>query len=649
MEFASRRTGIRAGILTGRLTATSLAFVVLLMAGACRRGGGRGGARAPDAAGPNAPGFKLAGRVTDEVDRPLPEAHVLVFGPLGDAALPARREARADVAGKFAFEGLPRGRYTLLVEAVGLASLEPPALEVPGAAPVVRLLGQGRSLSGSVVSAGAPVSGARVRLGGGAGTLARTTLSDDSGRFVFHGLGPGAYALRASKGLLASPIAADVPTDDGGAVAGDGGPAAGDGGARAPVRLELGVGLGIEGVVVDEGGHGLPAAEVRAETTADDPLADATTTKRDGRFQLGPLPPGRFHLVARAPGYLPRAAVGVTLAPGAGLPAQRLELVRAATAQGRVADARGAPVAGAQVRCGGGGADVTDLAVIFDPLPLAAEAAALGGRGPGRGATKVARTDERGVFRLEELLPGPLRVVVTRAPFAPLETDTASLAPGEHRDLGVLTLLDAGAAAPLAPDAGAPALVPSRLPADATLVGVARDSGNRPVAHARVRAWALGPGEAPPASAPRAPALSIAMTDAGGHFTLARVPRAPLLLALEHPAYPTALARAEAGASAELTTPIPGGIDGEVREHVTGAAVLNASVDGVGPNGQRVTAAAKKGAATFRLPRLRPGHWTLTARAPGYRPAVRDVDVPESPILGETSVRDLRIELDLER
>jgi protocatechuate 3,4-dioxygenase beta subunit len=590
-----------------------------------------------------APGFKLAGRVTDEIDRPLPEAHVLAFGPLGDAALTSRREARADVAGKFVFEGLPRGRYTLIAEAVGLASLEPPPLEVPGAAPVLRLSGQGRSLSGSVVSAGAPVAGARVRLGGEAGTLARTTLSDDGGRFVFHGLGPGTYALRASKGLLASPIAANVPTDDGG-------PGPPDGGARAPVRLELGAGLGVDGLVIDEGGRGLARAEVRAETTADDPLADAVTTKRDGRFQLGPLPPGRFRLVARAPGYLPRAAVGVTLAPGAGAPPQRLELVRAASAEGRVADARGAPVGGAQVRCGGGGADVTDLAVIFDPLPLAAEAAALGGgAGPGRGATKVARTDERGVFRLDDLLPGPVRVVVTRAPFAPLETDTASLAPGEHRDLGVLTLRDAGPASPLVPDAGVPPLVPAQPPGDSTLVGVARDSGNRPLAHARVRAWPLGQAEAPPPAAPRAPALAIAVTDAGGHFTLARVPRAPLLLALEHPAYPTALARAEAGVSAELTTPIPGGIDGEVREHVTGAAVPNASVDGVGPNGQRATAAAKRGATTFRLPRLRPGHWTLTARARGYRPAVRDVDVPESPILGETSVRGLRIELELER
>ncbi len=636
MESASRRPGVFPDAFPGLAGILALAGLGFLTADGCRCDRDQGSA-ATDAAGPAPAAFTLAGRVTDEVDRPLPEARVLAFGPLGDAASTSRREARADLGGRFSFGGVPRGRYTLLVEAVGLATIEPPAFDVPGPAPVIRLSGQGRSLSGTVASAGAPVAGARVRLGGGAETLARATLSDDGGRFVFHGLGPGVYALRATKGILASPILSDVPANEGL-------PGAPDAGPRDAARLELGAGVGVEGVVVDDSGRALAGAGVRAETAPDDPLGDATTTKTNGHFALGPLPPGRFRLVAGAPGYLLRVATRVTLTAGAGAPPQRLELVRAASAEGRVADARGAPVAGAQIRCGGGGADLTDLAVIFDPLPLAAEAAALGGgAGPGRGATKVTRTDANGTFHLDELLPGPVRLAVTRAPFAPLETETTSLAPGEHRDLGALTLRDAGG-----PDAGAPPPVATASAADATLEGVARDSGNRPLARARVRAWPLGTTDAAAAVAPRTPALASGVTDAGGHFTLARVPRAALLLELDHPAYPPPFACATAGTPVELTAPIPGGVDGELREHVTGAAVASASVEGVGPNGQRVTAAAKKG-ATFRLPRLRPGHWTLTARAPGYQPAVRDVDVPESPILGETSVRGLRIELELDR
>ncbi|HEY2732327.1 MAG TPA: carboxypeptidase-like regulatory domain-containing protein, partial [Polyangia bacterium] len=627
MEFASRRTLLLA-VLAG--------LALLLTTGACRRSGRRVDAARP--ATPVASTFSLAGRVTDEVDRAVPGARVLAFGPLQDAAPPARRESRSDQSGRFTFEGLPRGRYTLLVEAVGLASIEPPAVDVPGAAPVIRLSGQGRSLSGGVFAAGHPEGGARVRLGADAWTLSRETVSDDAGRFVFHGLGAGSYALRATKGLLASPVVGDVATDDAAVVTPPARP-------REALRLELGRGFGVEGTVVDEGGRGLPGAEVRAEAAPDDPLAEAATTAADGRFRLGPLPPGRLRLVARAPGHLVRAPAYVTLAPGAASPAQRLELVSAASIEGRVADARGAPVAGAQIRCGGGGADLTDLAVIFDALPLAAEAAALGGSlGRELGATKVARSDAGGAFHLDDLLPGPVRLAVTRAPFAPLVTEAPALAPGEHRELGVLTLRDADA-----PSAtGAPVPGPARR-ADATLVGVARDSGGRPLPRARVRAWPLGDDVGLVAAAPTSPSLGSAVTDAGGHFTLGNLPNAPLLLELDHPRYPVTLARATPGAPTELTVPIPGGIDGEVRERITGASVPRATIEGLGPDGLRVAASGAgraKGSGAFRLLRLRPGPWTLTVKAPGYRTSVRDVDVPESPILGETSVRGLRLELD---
>src|SRR5882672_10470835 len=256
MEFASRRA-----------SALALAGLVLVAAGACRRRARRLDAAQAQSVVPAT--FSLPGRVTDEVDRAVPGARVLAFGPLQDAAPPARRESRSDQGGRFVFAGLPRGRYTLLVEAVGLASIELPAVDLPGAAPVIRLSGQGRSLSGTVVAGGPPVAGARVRLGGEGGTLARETVSDEGGRFVFHGLGVGTYALRATKGLLASPIVSDVPTDDGGAGAAP--PAR----PRAPPRLALGRGFGVEGTVVDEGGRGLPGADVRAEATPDDPLGEA--------------------------------------------------------------------------------------------------------------------------------------------------------------------------------------------------------------------------------------------------------------------------------------------------------------------------------------------------------------------------------------
>jgi hypothetical protein len=109
-------------------------------------------------------------------------------------------------------------------------------------------------------------------------------------------------------------------------------------------------------------------------------------------------------------------------------------------------------------------------------------------------------------------------------------------------------------------------------------------------------------------------------------------------------------APAALGTPLELTVPIPGGVDGEVREHVTGAPVPGARIDATGPGEQKASATtAKAGAGSFRLLRLRPGHWTFTASAPGYRTATRDLEVPAAPTLNEASVRGLRLELDSAR
>jgi hypothetical protein len=617
MEFASRRSRVLAAV----------ASVAFLAPGACRK-------PAPTDRSPGPATFALVGRVTDDADHAVPGARVHLL-PDRDGGALAPREAVTDLAGRFSFEGMPAGRYALLVEAVGLASIEPPPVAVPGPAPVIRLAGQGRALSGSVAASGVLTTGARVRLGDVEGGPARETLSDREGHFVFHGLGAGVYSLRATRGNLASPILRGVSTD--------GAP------GRPSPRLELGPGLGVEGRIVDDGGHGAPDADVRAESTPDDPLADAAVTTTEGHFHLGPLPPGRYRLVARATGFLLREPIGVALSADTMTPPQRLELVRGAAIEGRVADARGAPIAGARMWCGGGGPGVGDLVVIYDALPLAAEAAASGaGAGRSLGAAHATRTDARGAFRIDDLLPGPTHLEIARAPFAPLVTDTWTLAPGERRDVGALTLLDA--ASPASVDAGAPV----GRSADATLVGVARDSGSRPLARARVRAFlststsATSPGP-PPAGAV---ALASAVTDAGGHFTLVHVPDASLLLELDHPDYPATFATAAPGALVELTAPIPGGVDGEVRERATGAAVARWRLEAAGPDGQRTSAAGqrnKKGGGAFRLTRLRPGHWTLTASAPGYRAATSELEVASSPILGETSVRGLRLDLEPDR
>jgi len=600
--------------------------------------------------------------------------------------------------GSFRLVDLPAGRYTLVVEAPGLGAVEPRPVDVPGPAVEVRLATQVRWLAGAV-AAGRPVAGARVLLGGEGARAPRETTSADDGTFRFAVLEAGTYAVRATWGTLASPTARGLAR-----------------GARA-VTLALEAGVVVTGQVVDDEGHGRDGVEVRAEAGADDPVPESTLTAADGSFRLGPLAPGRVRVAAHAKGYVLRAPVSLALGAVAPPPA-RLVLVRGASLSGRVVDARGAAVAGADVRCLVAGADATvdDLAVLDGALLPAAEAAALGAvAGRALGATRSARTDARGGFRVVDLLPGPTRLEVTRAPFVPLDADAGTLAPGAARDVGALTLRDGvtvsghvrdanggpvgGARVNVTPPVGvyaetdgagafALALAPGRYtllasaaglgeksvgvevaggappppvelvlaPADGVVEGVALDGGRRPLARARVRAFALATpptnDAAPTPPAPGAPALGTTRADAGGHFTLAHLPRQPVLLELDHAAYPVTYAVATPGAAVELTAPIPGGIDGEVRERATGAVVPRARVDAVGPDGQRATAGARAGKGAglaFRFTRLRPGHWTLTASAPGYGAATREVDVAASPILGETSVRGLRLELERSR
>jgi protocatechuate 3,4-dioxygenase beta subunit len=381
--------------------------------------------------------------------------------------------------------------------------------------------------------------------------------------------------------------------------------------------------------------------------------------------------------------------------------------LRGARVTGRITDPRGAPAAGARVRCVASAMD--DLTVQTGQLPLAAEAAAMpSGAGRALGSTRTALADPRGRFTVDDLIPGRYRVEAAQPGFEPLRTDELTLAPGERRDLGTLALRDgfpvagrvldesgapiegarvtAGGADPtasalyaatdgagafsLALPAGsyrltatAPRHGPARaevtvqagaaapptelrLPrAEAVLEGMVRDNDGRPLGRARLYAWPQGaPHEASPAGPSDTP-LGSTTADVGGHFRLADLPAGELRIEVQHPDYPRVTRPATPGQFASLIVPFPGGISGEARARATGAAVTRGRVEAAGPDGARVTAEIQR-AGSFRLPRLVPGHWRLTVSAPGFRAADHDLDVPPSANLGEPSVRDLRVELD---
>ena len=641
---------------------------------------------------------RLSGQVVDGRARPVPEARLLAFRIAdGGAGSGEPVRATADLDGRFALERLTPGSYRLLVEAAGFPTAEVTPLVAPAPDLVLRVAGEGRSIFGRVALAGAPAPGARVALAAEAGGPVRGTLSRADGRFAFSGLGDGSYALRASRAELASPTVRGV------AAGRDGtnlpAPLALGPGRRVAGRLVQDAGAALPGFEV--------RAESAALAPGDDPLPLVARTDGSGAFSIGPLSPGSYRLTSARAGYVLRRAPTVDLAAsGAEPPPVLLELLRGAQIVGRVTDARGVPAGSAHVRCVASAMDDLTVEAGPLPLAAEA-AALPSGAGRALGSTRSAIADAHGRFIVDDLIPGRYRVELAHAGSEPMRTDEVTLAPGERRDLGALALRDgfpiegrvvddsgaplegARVAAAGGPDdsasglytvtdgggsfsialpaghyrltasapghgsagaevdvrQGAPsASITLRLArAEASLEGLVRDTGGRPLGRARLLAWPRegaqggGGGSATP--------LGATSADVGGHFRMADLPAGELRIEVQHPDYPHVTMAATPGQFASLTVPFPGGIAGEAHARATGAVVTRGRIDAAGPDGAKASAELQR-TGSFRLPRLAPGHWRLSVSAPGYHPTEQELDVPASASLGEPSVRDLRVDLD---
>jgi len=647
----------------------------------------------------------LGGAVVDRRAHPVPEARVVAFPLAGDGdagtteAAPTPFETATDLSGRFRFARLPAGRYRVLVEAAGFPTAEQSPVVAPGDDVSVRVDGEGRSIVGRVHAGGVPAAGARVLLGPDGGGPLRETATRAGGGFAFGGLGAGRYALRA--------IGADSASADLRAVE------ASDSPSPAPVALELLPGRRLSGRVIDDMGAALVDVPVRIEADrgapGDDPLPTLAQTDRAGRFAAVVFP-GAYRLSASRPGHALRRAPTVDAAGKAAPPETVLELVRGARLYGRVIDPRGGPAAGARVRCVASA--IEDLTVQTGPLPLAAEAAALpSGAGRALGTSRATVADRDGRFTVDDLIPGRYRVEVAHAGAEPLRSDELVLAPGERRDVGKLALApgfpvagrvvdesgtpidgarvvvaaggtsavagglfaltDAGGHFTLALPAGsyrlaasasgrgtrqvaldvasgatAPPIEIKLVRAEATLEGLVRDDGGRPLSRARLSVWPADALDAAAgATAPGASPIGSGVADVGGHFAIAQLPAGDVKLEVQHPDYPRSVHLVTPGKYANLTVPFPGGITGDVKAKTTGAAIARGRLEAVGPGGAKATADVRRD-GTFRLLRLVPGHWRLTVVAAGYRNAEQELDVPASANLGEASVRDLRVELD---
>jgi len=281
-------------------------------------------------------------------------------------------------------------------------------------------------------------------------------------------------------------------------------------------------------------------------------LLRVTSTDASGRFNFTGLPPGRFLLGAGKPAYIAalygagrpgRPGTEISLAAGQKLPDVTLDLLKGAVISGHVIDVDGQPIVGARVR-------VLPRRETGDEVVLGGDA----------GDPSGAVTDDRGAYRIFDLIPGDYLVALQPRgignpqaayasvyfPSSPRADDAPAirLGAGEERDgvdlrtsivsiarvEGVVTGVSRGAAGVQV------TLRPANQHASGTVLN---SQTQRPGPDGRFAFNGVVPGEyeivarsVPPPGPPESRAEPFEPQWAADHVTIAATPPAPRTLAL---------------------------------------------------------------------------------------------------------------------
>ncbi len=297
------------------------------------------------------------------------DGHAVAGGSIAIEGAPwFTRTATTDDAGAFRINAVAEGATTLVAAARGYATAQVDVTRAEGQTEVVvrvRLV-SAPTVFGDVRDADGAPAHARVYACLGQPGEARTESADD-----------GTFELPSSAiGCDAVAEWEDFSPSDPVTVA-----------SRQRVELRLRAGGAIEGVVVDDRGRGVPSFAISVEASSSAlsgrPARRGPAHYEDprGAFRLEKLQPGRYVLMASAPGKTPARSDSIDVRSAASTTGVRIVLAAGGAVVGHVYDDRRSPLAGVDLR--------------FDAFASTAENAA------------DAKTDETGQYRLDGAPPGP--------------------------------------------------------------------------------------------------------------------------------------------------------------------------------------------------------------------------------------------------
>jgi hypothetical protein len=275
---------------------------------------------------------RIEGRVIDRATRqPLTDFQVQIggtrIGNMVTSSSDSRREFHAD-DGSFALENVAVGSVELVASAAGYIPGRRSDINVEEGKPVVGVelaLDRGTKLTGRVTDPdGNPLAGVSVQLdrsqvarpyGGGSPGM-QQGQTDSNGEFALDGLAPGETPVLFNKqGFLSKRKIVEITDKD------------------ARVEIPLMRGKSLRGIVVDEAGSPVAAADVSVSSAAADAQWSGARSDADGSFTLEGLANTQYSVTARKQGYLNAVLKGVDVASAQTI---TLTLRRGGSISGRV-------------------------------------------------------------------------------------------------------------------------------------------------------------------------------------------------------------------------------------------------------------------------------------------------------------------------